>query len=105
MWFMTAHFVGEIRLEFDRPIDGIETANAPAALAADATTALEVAFRRGLALMGAGLSSVADLTPESFNTSHLLVNTPNGTPQRHDCPSGTFMTSEHRFSSPSRRLM
>ena len=55
--------------------------------------------------MGAGLSSVADLTPESFNTSHLLVNTPNGTPQRHDYPSGTFMTSEHRFSSPSRRLM
>ena len=49
MLFMTAHFVGEIRLAFDRPIDGIETANAPAALAADATTALEVAFRHGLA--------------------------------------------------------
>ena len=45
---MTAHLVGEICLAFDRPIDGIETANAPAALAADATTALEAAFRCGL---------------------------------------------------------
>ena len=45
---MTAHFVGEIRLAFNRPIDGIETANAPVALAADATTALEAAFRCGL---------------------------------------------------------
>ena len=48
---MTAHFVGEIRLVFDRPIDGIETANASAARAAGATPALEVAFRRGLAQM------------------------------------------------------
>ena len=45
---MTAHFVGGFCLAFDRPIDGIATANAPAALAADATTALEVAFRCGL---------------------------------------------------------
>ena len=45
---MTAHFVEEIRLAFNRPVDGIETANAPAALAADATTALEAAFRCGL---------------------------------------------------------
>ena len=51
MPFMTAYFVGEFHLAFDRPIDGIETANAPAALAADATTALEVAFHRGLAQM------------------------------------------------------
>ena len=43
---MAAHFVGEIRMAFDRPVDGIATANAPAALAADATTALEAAFRR-----------------------------------------------------------
>ena len=100
---MTAHFVGEIRLALDRPIDGMDTAIAAARV--DARPATRPAFRRGLALMGAGLSSVADLTPESFNTSHLLVNTPNGTPQRHDYPSGTFMTSEHRFSSPSRRLM
>ena len=44
---MTAHFVGGFCLAFDRPVDG-ETANAPAALAADATTALEAAFRCGL---------------------------------------------------------
>ena len=49
MPFMTAHFSGEIHLALDRPVDGIETANAAAALAAGATTALEVAFRRGLA--------------------------------------------------------
>ena len=49
MRWMTAHFVGEIRLALDRPVDGIETANAPAVLAADATTALEAAFHRGLA--------------------------------------------------------
>ena len=35
-------------MAFNRPIDGIETANAPVALAADATTALEAAFRCGL---------------------------------------------------------
>ena len=45
---MTAHFVGGFCLAFDSPIDGIATANAPAALAADATTALEAAFRCGL---------------------------------------------------------
>ena len=45
---MTAHFVGGFCLAFDRPIDGIATANATAALAADATTALEAAFRCGL---------------------------------------------------------
>ena len=46
---MTAHFVGEICLALDRPIDGIETANSPAARAAGATTALEAAFRCDLA--------------------------------------------------------
>ena len=35
-------------MAFDRQVDGKETANAPAALAADATTALEAAFRCGL---------------------------------------------------------
>ena len=49
MRWMTAHFSGEIHLALDRPVDGIETANAPAVLAADATTALEAAFHRGLA--------------------------------------------------------
>ncbi len=44
---MTAHFVGGFCLAFDRPIDGIATANAPAALAADATTAFEAAFHCG----------------------------------------------------------
>ena len=48
MQLIVTHFVGEICLAFDRPIDGIETANAPMALAADATTALEAAFRCGL---------------------------------------------------------
>ena len=48
---MTTHFVGEIRLSFDRLVDGTATATAPAALAADATTALEAAFRCGLAQM------------------------------------------------------
>ena len=46
---MTTHFVGEIHLAFDRPVDGRATATAPAALAADATTALEAASHRGLA--------------------------------------------------------
>ena len=40
--------MGEIRLAFDRPVDGMETANAPAAHA-DETTALEAVFHRGLA--------------------------------------------------------
>ena len=48
MQWMTAHFVGEIRMAFDRPVDGIEMADAPAALAADVTTALEAAFPCGL---------------------------------------------------------
>ena len=38
-------------LSFDRLVDGTATATAPAALAADATTALEAAFHRGLAQM------------------------------------------------------
>ena len=38
-------------LSFDRLVDGTATATAPAALAADATTALEAAFRCGLAQM------------------------------------------------------
>ena len=38
-------------MAFDRPVDGIETATAPAALAADARTAFETAFHRGLAQM------------------------------------------------------
>ena len=36
-------------MSFDRLVNGIATATAPAALAADATTALEAAFRCGLA--------------------------------------------------------
>ena len=48
---MATHFVGEIRLSFNRLVDGIETATAPAALAADATTVLEAAFHRDLAQM------------------------------------------------------
>ena len=51
MRWMVAHFVGGIYLAFDRPVAGIATATAPAALATDATTALEAAFRCGLAQM------------------------------------------------------
>ena len=36
-------------MAFDRQVGGIETANAPAALAADATNALEAAFPCGIA--------------------------------------------------------
>ena len=38
---MTAHFSGDIYLALDRPIDGVETAAAPATF--------ETAFRRSLA--------------------------------------------------------
>ncbi len=48
MMRMAAHFVGEIRMALDRPVDGIETATASAARAADATTALEPSCDRGI---------------------------------------------------------
>ena len=48
MLFMTAHFVGEIVLAFDRPIDGVETANAAAARV-DVVSASSSALRRELA--------------------------------------------------------